>query len=757
MIKNIHSISSNPRERIKKAFSLYDRIAGSKNHFALNSALKLSSDCAPHKILSIWDDIQSSNNFESISQGLVVKCCSNALRSKTRSIADSQRIADILEFVLEHQRTLKDDIYIFCALITAQGASSNIDGALRSFNAIAADRVNVECVGAIMTALILNGQNEEALSMHRRFEVINNDVTHLLALKAAKNSGDFQFGLQLIEKHVDFRNEHSVELMNSMIDFFGEFGDVEAAQNVFGAVPDGVANAVTLNVMMTCFLNHHDTDKALELYSAMSRLHDDVSHLLALKSCIESKDEQFGREVIASMNRHRDHRPSNELVTTLIDFHGEFGDVEAAQSVFDGIPRAQRSVECIGAMMKCNINNGRSLRALALYDEAGRLRNDITDLLALKACVDRKEFDRGRAIIAAMKLEDGPRPMELINSIIDFYGESGDLEAAQRVFEGVAASKRDIITIHTMMNAFCANQREADCIAMFKAVFMSDGDGDHRGDHRGDRPQIAPNHISFAIALKACIQSTALYEAEWIHSCLLKETKYEAMGRSVDVQVNLICVFGKCSKLKVCREIFEGIKKRENGKYRTEIMLWNAMMNAFGRNGELHDTLGVLQEMGRETVLSPNDRTLCILLNACSHCGDIDTARSLWNEHVAGDVVMKRDISVNTAFVDCLSRKGLVRDAHCHLLEYEEFVGGEEDTYFAWMSVLNGCKINNEVEFGKEIFPDFERRFGHRPECATNASILMSNLVLSQQLDSTDGQTAITNMLPLVSTQTVFQ
>ena len=723
MLKNVHSLSTNPRDRIKKAFALYDRIGGTKNHYALNSALKLSSDHAPHKILSIWDDITNSDNFSTISQGLVVKCCSNALRSKTKDISTNRKLADILEFVLDHQQQLKEDIYIYCALITAQGAALDIDGALRSFNAIPSDRVNVECVGAIMTALILNGQNHEALAMHYRFESLNNDVTHLLALKASKNSGDYHFGLQLIEKHIDFeRGNHSVELMNSMIDFLGDIGDIDAAMNVFRAVSEEKQNAVTLNVMMTCFLNQHEIEKVLELYTAMTHLHDDVSHLLALKSCIESKNEQFGRNVIRSMNSN--HRPSNELVTTLIDFYGEFGDVESAQNVFDDIPKGRRTVECIGAMMKCYVNNGRGQMALALYDDAGKtgkLRNDITDLLALKACIERKEFDRGRVIMASIKLDNAvdQRPMELINSIIDFYGESGDLETAQRIFRKVPIAKRDIITIHTMMNAFCANQKESECIAMFKSVFINNDGTDHR---------IAPNHISFAIALKACIQSTALYEAEWILNLLENEGKYESIGRSLDVQVNLICVFGKCAKLDLCWSIFEGIKCRENEKYRTEIMLWNSMMNAFGRNGELEDALNLVQRMTQETALNPNDRTLCILLNACSHCGDVDTARSLWNEYVVDNHVMTMDISVNTAFIDCLSRKGLVRNAHNHLMEYETVTKGEADTYFAWMSVLNGCKIHSDVEFGESLFPEFERRFGHRPECAVNAIIAISNL-----------------------------
>lgn len=86
---------------------------------------------------------------------------------------------------------------------------------------------------------------------------------------------------------------------------------------------------------------------------------------------------------------------------------------------------------------------------------------------------------------------------------------------------------------------------------------------------------------------------------------------------------------------------------------------------------------------------------MCILLTAASHCGEIERAQCLWREHIQSDAELSAHRKVNTAWIDCLARKGRLRSAYRHLREYEHRLhkhGSDVDTSPAWMALLGGCR-----------------------------------------------------------------
>ena len=182
----------------------------------------------------------------------------------------------------------------------------------------------------------------------------------------------------------------------------------------------------------------------------------------------------------------------------------------------------------------------------------------------------------------------------------------------------------------------------------------------------------------------------------------------------------------------LCLEILNEIKECEPDKYRTEIALWNAMMNAFGRNGELSRTLEMFESMKRETNLTPNDRTYCIVINACSHSGDVKKAKMFWEEHISGsEGALYRN--VNTAMIDCLVRRGMIEEGLEHLVQYENMSIAEREKYekveerhLPWMALMNGCCKHKNPVMAQRVFHEFERRFRDHPIMA-QASVLLSN------------------------------
>merc|ERR1712032_1803396 len=110
------------------------------------------------------------------------------------------------------------------------------------------------------------------------------------------------------------------------------------------------------------------------------------------------------------------------------------------------------------------------------------------------------------------------------------------------------------------------------------------------------------------------------------------------MLNDLEIQICLISLYGKCSDLEECNRIFDTIKSEENEKYQNELSIWNALMNAYGRNGKSNDCMELFTKMNAETKIHASNKTYCILLNSNSHSGDVAQAKYVWNgikdEHI---------------------------------------------------------------------------------------------------------------------------
>ncbi len=162
-------------------------------------------------------------------------------------------------------------------------------------------------------------------------------------------------------------------------------------------------------------------------------------------------------------------------------------------------------------------------------------------------------------------------------------------------------------------------------------------------------------------------------------------------------------MYGKCAELELCEEIFDWTKRKENNKYYNEISVWNAMMNVYARNVNCNESIQIFNKMKIETNIEPNYKTYSILLNGCSHCGDINQAKYVWNNIDNEKIKYSEDVC--TAFIDCLSRKGLLNEAYDILKELENniIIENANNMKLPWMALLSGCKKHNNKDMTNVI------------------------------------------------------
>ena len=62
------------------------------------------------------------------------------------------------------------------------------------------------------------------------------------------------------------------------------------------------------------------------------------------------------------------------------------------------------------------------------------------------AIIDTDDFDKGKILINPQNQDINDHSIGFINSVIDFYGERGDVNNALTTFHNIAENKRDVVT-----------------------------------------------------------------------------------------------------------------------------------------------------------------------------------------------------------------------------------------------------------------------------------------------------------------------
>lgn len=112
------------------------------------------------------------------------------------------------------------------------------------------------------------------------------------------------------------------------------------------------------------------------------------------------------------------------------------------------------------------------------------------------------------------------------------------------------------------------------------------------------------------------------------------------------------------------------------------------------------------------------------MINACSHSGDLEEARKIW-QNVPEDGI-KYDGQLTTTLIDCLSRKGYLDEAYGLIEEYEHRTG--RPYHAMWSSLLFGCHKYENMEFGKRVYESMQHRFKSDDQRMASATVLMSNI-----------------------------
>eukprot|EP01083_Nonionella_stella_P270015 913936_1 len=649
---------------------------------------------------------------------------------------------------------LKHDVFIQTALINAYGTCADVPSAVLAFNSIPTHQLDHILISSMMKVFVHNECYQEALSFYNQYKHHHIDALHVLAIKTCIKLDDCEQGKDIVNTHLDIPNA-SINTKNILIHFYGYFDAIHIAMDIFHSIPPCDKTSATIGCMMNGLLkqsmnnkvislsneyahlvddairlsvidaysNIGDTDAilklfdcatetnqshmigtvmkalidnhcdqlALSLYKQSNVFDNTLPHIMALKACMNTDNSNEGKAIHSHLIQ-RNVKINIELQTMLIELNGYFGDINAAQTVFNTIRDESHSVSSISAMMKCFIRNEHYADALELYDQYNNAcDNDILHLLAVKACTKRDAFDRGKCIIDSLNTPS--QHMHLKHTLIDFYGHFGDISTAEIIFDSISDDDKEISSIGAMMNAYYDCKLYSQCIDLFKSITE-------------EWTHLQADIVCYTIVLLACFHTTSYHFGNEIYRNLQNNSDGNKwMLSDSNIQCAVIDLFGKTGHIETCQQIFDGVESKN-------IYIWNSMIDAFGRNGDFKNAKRTFERLTKDTALQPNRQTLIAFINCCTHCNEPSSAFCVWKSYIECDDALKCDSYVMSGLVDCYARNGRIKEALDLLKEYETYAVKQSDNdKTMYLSILNGCNIYKNEEIAQEIYLQMKAKF----------------------------------------------
>ncbi|CAF3518869.1 unnamed protein product [Adineta steineri] len=417
-----------------------------------------------------------------------------------------------------------------------------------------------------------------------------------------------------------------------------------------------------LGVKMKLLNDNKQFEKALLLFDKHKKTElQSFSSLMitqALKASAHLRDLQRGTSIhyLISSRINND----SYILASLIHFYINCGNMKTAQSLFD--TAAKKSLSMYAAMMKGYIKNNQTNKAMDLFHEINK-PDEVIVILLFNTCA---QLGTEEALNLAKRVSketpqlfySNPR---LLTSLLDALIKCGDMEHAQLLFD--RSTKKVLSMYGAMMSGYNKAKNPFKTLDVFNQMKM---DG------------IEPNVIGYTCVIQALSQ---------MGDYSISESIIEQIPSSIFV---------------------------DNQIHNALIDMW--AIHCYGLNGMGIQAVKLYHQIPSELI---NESTNICVINACSHSGLVDQARSIFLS-----ILMKTE-RIYTTMIDCLSRASFFDEAQQLILEYERL---NSPVSLMYMALLSGARIAKNIHLSKQIYDRMEQLFPQLTDRLTSAAILLANV-----------------------------
>lgn len=357
---------------------------------------------------------------------------------------------------------------------------------------------------------------------------------------------------------------------------------------------------------------------------------------------------------------------------SIISGYVQWGLVEKARELVEEMP-VRRNVVCWTAMINGYGKKGDFVEMLSLFRQmlvsADEVEpNAATMVCLLSACSTLCNYEVGRFVSDFIDINKIPLNSILVTALIDMHSKCGDLEKAQRIFDGVSA--KNLPSWNAIITGYVQRGLLEEAINLYG---------------RMKAQSVKPNEITLVNVLSACAGLGALELGREVHLYLSRN----GLELNVILATALVDMYAKCGKINDACLVF--VKTDEK-----DVALWNAMIQGLAYHGDGRDAISVFSQMERAG-LKPNDVTFIGVLSACNHSGLVEEGRfqfsSMDDKHG-----LSPKLEHYNCMVDLLGRAGHLEEAYDLI---QNMVIPPDS--IIWGALLSACRIHRNLEMADKI------------------------------------------------------
>ncbi|XP_073281091.1 pentatricopeptide repeat-containing protein At3g12770 [Primulina huaijiensis] len=356
------------------------------------------------------------------------------------------------------------------------------------------------------------------------------------------------------------------------------------------------------------------------------------------------------------------------VITKLIRRCCDLKEVEYARQLFDEFPKPY--VSLWNAIIKGYSTHDMLDKVVEMY---WRMQGEFvspdshTFPHVLKACGGLAAEEIGLAVHAQILRHGLEGDVVVQNGLVAFYVKCGQNDCARVVFDGL--SNRNVVSWTSIISGYTQHGHPMDALRIFR-------------DMRGSG--VKPDWISLVSAAKAYSDVDDMEQGRCLHSLVTK------MGLEFepDLRIALTSLYAKCGQVMAAKSLFDRMKVQN-------VILWNAMISGFVKNGHANEALDLFHEMISKKI-KPDSVTLQSAVLATAQLGSLEQAR-LMGGHVKNSE-FRDNLFVNTALIDMYSKCGNVELAR---QIFNQIVNKD---IVVWSSMIMGYALHGLGKEAAELF-----------------------------------------------------
>ncbi|KAL3851029.1 hypothetical protein ACJIZ3_012911 [Penstemon smallii] len=600
-----------------------------------------------------------------------VRCNQNTFTTVICScgaISDEFLVNQVLGHVIKSG--LQNNTSVANSLISIFGSFSKPDVASYVFNHM--DEHDTISWNSILAAFAHNCLSEELIRYFHLMRLNHgevNETTLSTILSICHSVDDLKWGRGIHCSVLKMGLQSDICISNTLLIMYFESGKNQDAEKLFNKMP--VKDLISWNSMLAGYVLGGKGLDALKVFNEllhMKNMTNFVTYASALSACANAEFVAEGiivHALVITSGLHQNLVVGNALVT----MYGKCGMTREAKEVFHNMPEKELVTwNCLIGGYADNDQVNEAIKTFKLMRNSDVSPNYITMINILGSCYDPPNLLKHGMPLHAHILLTGLESDEYVrNSLISMYANCGDLNSSNYIFNALA--NKTSATWNAMVAARAHHGQWEEALELLLEM---------------QRAEVKFDQYSLSAALSSSANLAILEDGQHLHGLSIKLGlhNYHFVANA------MMDMYGKCGELNDLLKLLPEPKNRSR-------LSWNVLISAFSRHGYFHKAIEIFDEM-LVYGAKPDHVTFVSLLSACSHGGLVDEGHHYYAS-MTTDFGVPVAIEHCVCIVDLLGRSGRFTEAELFITKMP--VAPND---FIWRSLLAACKIHNNLELGKK-------------------------------------------------------